>query len=37
LRPGSDVGEGRWVERKSLSQLELHGDTKRLLKIAGIM
>jgi 8-oxo-dGTP diphosphatase len=37
LRPGSDVGEGRWVERKSLSQLELHEDTKRLLKIAGIM
>ena len=37
LRPGSDVGEGRWVERKSLSQLELHEDTIRLLKIAGIM
>jgi len=37
LKPGSDVGEGRWVERKSLSQLELHEDTKRLLKIAGIM
>jgi ADP-ribose pyrophosphatase YjhB (NUDIX family) len=37
LRPGSDVGEGRWVERKSLSQLELHEDTKRLLEIAGIM
>ena len=37
LRPASDVGEGRWVERKSLSQLELHEDTVRLLKIAGIM
>jgi 8-oxo-dGTP diphosphatase len=37
LRPGSDVGEGLWVERKSLSQLELHEDTRRLLKIAGIM
>jgi len=37
LRPGSDVGEGRWVERKSLSQLELHEDTERLLKIAGII
>ena len=37
LKPGSDVGEGRWVERKSLSKLDLHEDTKRLLKIAGIM
>jgi len=37
LKPGSDVGEGRWAERKSLSKLYLHEDTKRLLKIAGIM
>jgi 8-oxo-dGTP diphosphatase len=39
LKPASDVGEGRWVEKKSLSQLEpeLHEDTKRLLKIAGMM
>ena len=37
LKPGSDVGEGRWVERNSLSQLDLHEDTKRLLKIAGIL
>ncbi len=37
LRPASDVGEGRWVERKNLSQLELHADTIRLFKIAGLM
>ena len=37
LKPDSDVGEGRWVDIKSLPQLELHEDTIRLFKIAGIM
>lgn len=37
LRPASDVGEGSWVEKQNLSQLELHEDTIRLLKIAGMM
>jgi 8-oxo-dGTP diphosphatase len=38
LEIGSDVGEASWVEKKSISKMwpELHEDTRRLLKIAGI-
>jgi 8-oxo-dGTP diphosphatase len=38
LETGSDVGEALWVEKKSISKMwpELHEDTQRLLKIAGI-
>jgi 8-oxo-dGTP diphosphatase len=37
LKPDSDVGEGCWVDRNNLPQLDLHEDTIRLFKIAGIM
>lgn len=37
LKTGSDVGEGRWVDKRDLSRMELHQDTVRLFKIAGIM
>jgi 8-oxo-dGTP diphosphatase len=38
LEIGSDVGEASWVEKKSISKMwpELHENTRRLLKIAGI-
>ena len=38
LKPGSDVGEAIWVEKKRIPQIweELHDDTKRLLQIAKI-
>ena len=38
LEIGSDVGEALWVEKKSISRMwpEIHEDTRRLLKIAGI-
>lgn len=38
LRTGDDVGEARWVTKETLLKLweELHDDTKRLLKVAGI-
>lgn len=38
LEVGGDVGEALWVEKKSISKMwqELHEDTQRLLKIAGI-
>jgi 8-oxo-dGTP diphosphatase len=38
LKVGSDAGEALWVEKKSISKMwqELHEDTQRLLKIAGI-
>jgi hypothetical protein len=38
LKVGSDVGEALWVGKKSVSKVweELHEDTQRLLKIAGI-
>lgn len=38
LKVGSDVGEALWVEKKSVSKMwkELHEDTQKLLKIAGI-
>ena len=39
LKPGSDVGEAIWVEKKHIPQMwdELHDDTKRLLQIAGVI
>ena len=38
LEVGGDVGEALWVEKESISKMwqELHEDTQRLLKIAGI-
>ena len=38
LRVDSDVGEALWVEKGNIHQIwqELHEDTQRLLKIAGI-
>jgi len=38
LKVGSDVGEALWVEKKSVSKMwqELHEDTQKLLRIAGI-
>jgi len=38
LKVDSDVGEALWVEKKSVPTIwqELHEDTQRLLKIAGI-
>lgn len=39
LEPRSDVGEGRWVTRQELKGIwdELHEDTQRLMRIAGIV
>ncbi|MFC2006437.1 NUDIX domain-containing protein, partial [Chloroflexota bacterium] len=39
LKPGSDIGEAIWVEKKHIPQIweELHEDTKRLLQIAKIV
>lgn len=39
LRPDSDVGEAVWVEKKRIPQIweELHDDTKKLLRIAGVV
>ena len=39
LEPGSDVGEARWVEQERLTEVweELHEDTRRLLRIAGVV
>jgi len=38
LKVGSDAGEALWVDKKSIFRMwqELHEDTQRLLKIAGI-
>lgn len=38
LKPGSDVSEAIWVEKKRLTEIwqELQDDTKRLLQIAGV-
>lgn len=38
LRTGDDVGEAQWVSKEELPQIweELHEDTRRLLKIAGL-
>jgi 8-oxo-dGTP diphosphatase len=38
LKVSSDVGEALWVEKKNIPKMwqELHEDTQRLLKIAGI-
>ena len=39
LKPNSDVGEALWVEKKDIPKMwqELHVDTQKLLKIAGIV
>ena len=39
LRPASDVGQARWVEREELLKIwpEVHEDTQRLLCLAGIV
>jgi len=39
LKPGSDVGEARWVKKREIPRIweELHDDTRRLLLIAGIV
>ncbi len=39
LKPGSDVGEAVWVDKKRIPEIweELHDDTKRLLQIAKIV
>ncbi len=39
LKEGSDVGEARWVEKREIPRIweELHEDTRRLLRIAGIV
>ncbi len=39
LKPGSDVGEAIWIEKKRIPQIweELHEDTQRLLQIAKIV
>ena len=38
LKIGSDAGEALWVEKKNIPRVwqELHEDTQKLLKIAGI-
>ncbi|MFA5367418.1 MAG: NUDIX domain-containing protein [Dehalococcoidia bacterium] len=37
--PASDVGEGRWVTRSEMRGMwgELHEDTQRLMKLAGVI
>lgn len=37
--PASDVGEGRWVTRSEMKGMwgELHEDTQRLMKLAGVV
>ena len=39
LEAGSDVGEALWVEKGNLNQIreELHEDTEKLLKLAGMV
>ena len=39
LKVASDVGEALWVEKTNISKIwqELHEDTQRLLRIAGIV
>jgi len=38
LKVGTDAGEALWVKKEDISRMwqELHEDTQRLLKIAGI-
>ena len=38
LKAGDDIGEAIWVEKKRIPEIwpELHDDTKRLFRIAGI-
>jgi len=39
LKPGDDVGEAMWVEKNHITDIweELHADTRRLLRKAGIV
>ena len=39
LKPDSDVGEAVWVPKERLPQIwdELHEDTKKLLRLAGLV
>ena len=39
LKPGSDIGEAMWVDKKRIPEIweELHDDTKKLLRIAGVV
>ena len=39
LKAGSDIGEALWVEKGNIPKIwrELHEDTQRLLKIAGVV
>ena len=39
VKVGSDVGEAIWVEKHDIDQIweDLHGDTKKLLKLAGMV
>ncbi|MFC1912626.1 NUDIX domain-containing protein [Chloroflexota bacterium] len=39
LKAGDDIGEAIWVEKKRIPEIwsELHDDTKRLFRIAGII
>ncbi|MFC1914989.1 NUDIX hydrolase [Chloroflexota bacterium] len=39
LKAGDDIGEAVWVEKTRLAEIwpELHDDTKRLFRIAGII
>ena len=38
LKPGSDVGEAMWVDKKKLAEIwgDVHEDAQKLLEIAGI-
>ena len=39
LKTGSDIGEAVWVEKERVPQIweELHDDTRKLLRIAGVL
>ena len=39
LKADSDVGEARWVKKNEFEQIweEIHEDTRKLLKLAGVM
>ena len=39
LKVGSDIGEALWIEKENIPKIwqELHEDTQRLFKIAGIV
>ena len=39
LKPGSDIGEAMWVEKKRIPEMwgEIHEDAQKLLQIAGVI